>query len=73
MNIKRNKAISIEVKHHNKLLVVVNRVPINHGMFGNFNPFWIRYKGKEHYLHGGADYAYMHGPNPEGIPYYINI
>ena len=42
----------------------IERKPFHNGFVGNFIPHWVRYKGKEHLLKGGIDYAYMHGmPN----------
>jgi len=42
-------------------------------IIGNFNPHWVRYHNHEYLVEGGVDCAYMHGENPEGIPYYIVI
>ena len=54
------------------LIEVVERKP-HAEMCGNFNPHWVRYHGKDWLVHGGIDYAYMHGTNPEGVQYYIEF
>jgi len=49
-------------EHYNlKEIEIINRKPFNRGFFGNFVPHYVRYKNKEYILHGGIDYAYMHG------------
>lgn len=65
--------MKMQVKHNDQTIGVIDRIPFNKGFFGNFIPHWARYKGKEYLVQGGIDYAYMHGDNPLGVPYWIEI
>lgn len=49
------------ISHDGKFIEVIERIPFHRGFVGNFVPVYVRYKGKEYFLEGGWDYAYMHG------------
>lgn len=59
--------LSVEVKHKTtgKVIEVIKRIPFHKGFVGNFVPVYVRYKSKVYFLHGGWDYAYMHGTPTE--------
>ncbi len=65
--------MTIDVIQNGKRVSIIRRNPIVKGFFGNFIPHWARYQKKVYLIHGGIDYAYMHGPKPEGRDYYIDI
>lgn len=44
-----------------KMIETIDRKPFNKGWFGNFVPYWCRYKRKLYLIHGSIDYSYMHG------------
>lgn len=55
------KKMKIEVRKDGQPVETVERKPFHKGFFGNFVPHYVRYKTQVYLLHGGIDYAYMHG------------
>jgi len=64
--------VNVVEKGSRKLIEVIERKPIAK-CIGNFNPHWVRYKNEMHLVLGGIDYAYIHGNNPLGVNYYIEV
>ena len=48
----------------------IERKPFHKGFFGNFIPYYCRYKNKVYSIYGSIDSSYMHGYDNDA---YINI
>ena len=57
--------VEVRCKTTGKVIEVIKRTPFHKGFVGNFVPVYVRYNSQPYFLHGGWDYAYMHGTPTE--------